>query len=76
MGDIICRRCGEPWDSYEVYHEFTHMEKRRFLEGLCCPCCKDKDVEDEPHDEEFISTALEETDDPDTVLDYMQGVLF
>jgi hypothetical protein len=40
MGDLICARCGEPWDSYGVFHgDMTEEEKRRFLHGEGCPSC-------------------------------------
>jgi len=41
MGDIICRRCGEPWDSWGVFHgDLTKEEVKKLLKGEGCPCCK------------------------------------
>jgi len=39
--DIICRKCGEPWDSYGVHHrmDMDEEEAQRFLRGEGCPCC-------------------------------------
>ena len=40
MGDILCRRCGEPWDAYGVTHgDMTALEARRFRAGKGCPVC-------------------------------------
>ena len=40
MADIRCRVCGEPWDSYGVYHGDMDDEGRQiFLAGKGCPCC-------------------------------------
>jgi len=39
-GDLICNRCGEPFDSYGVRHgDMTEEERERFLRGGGCPCC-------------------------------------
>lgn len=42
MGDMLCKICGEPWDSYGVRHDFTAAERVRFYNGKGCPCCKGK----------------------------------
>lgn len=41
QGDLICNRCGEPWDSYgvRVGGDMTNEERNRFLRGGGCPCC-------------------------------------
>jgi hypothetical protein len=44
MGDLICVRCGEPWDSYGITYargegDLTREEVRRFLNGEGCPSC-------------------------------------
>lgn len=71
MGDIFCSKCSEPWDSYEVYHEFEDWEKEKFLKGSGCPSCHfGQDVKGSlESDTKFRMSALEETDDPDAVLD-------
>ena len=46
-GDLVCNRCGEPWDVYGVMHgDMTKEEARRFLNGGGCPVCsrEDKDA--------------------------------
>lgn len=45
MQDIRCRRCGEPWEHYTVYHELSDWDdqpddaKEQFLSGKGCPTC-------------------------------------
>lgn len=40
MGDILCAKCGEPWDSYGVREgDMTKEEAARFRRGEGCPCC-------------------------------------
>jgi len=48
-GDLVCNRCGEPWDVYGVEHgDMTDEERQRFRAGEGCPCCprevRDADV--------------------------------
>lgn len=122
--DIICRRCGEPWDSTEF--DGVASEKSRFLRGVGCPSCNwgtscpacsgrgkrgnagcarchgtgryltaDRQWADCPcletappcarcngtgklpdegeHDEDFLRSALESTDDPDALFDLWEG---
>lgn len=46
MADLLCQRCGEPWDLYYVNHEMTDQERRDFHTGKACPsCCKTPDEE-------------------------------
>ena len=45
MGDLICVRCGEPWESYGITYargegDLTLEEIRRFLIGEGCPSCR------------------------------------
>lgn len=37
MADIICAKCGEPWDAYGVRN--GDPDAKRFLKGEGCPCC-------------------------------------
>lgn len=37
--DILCAKCGEPWDSYSVYHEMNSHEQAIFLRGQGCEAC-------------------------------------
>jgi hypothetical protein len=44
MADIICARCGEPWDSTGGLHpSHSDMEVEDYndlLQGAGCPCCR------------------------------------
>lgn len=51
--DLYCPRCGEPYDSYEVRHEFEPDERKAFFAGDGCPCCIGKPVAEKP----FIADA-------------------
>lgn len=48
MGDIHCKVCGEPWDSYGVHHheDMDAREANMLLSGRGCPSCKGKPVVD------------------------------
>ncbi len=73
MSDITCARCGEPWDAYEVFHEFEKNEKELFLSGDSCPCCAGKSIEpDSQIVEAWAESLLEATDDPDPLLDRIE----
>ena len=37
--DLLCIRCGEPWEEYFVRHEMTQEEQDTFWKGQGCPCC-------------------------------------
>ncbi|MDP3064135.1 MAG: hypothetical protein Q8O40_13135 [Chloroflexota bacterium] len=37
--DLLCQRCGEPYDQYHVRHEMTPQERNTFLDGKGCPSC-------------------------------------
>jgi hypothetical protein len=44
MSDILCRKCGEPWDSFGITcargeGDLTASEAVRFLKGKGCPSC-------------------------------------
>lgn len=54
MGDIYCKVCGEPWDSYGVHQslrpdgdgDMEPAEAKMLLSGRGCPGCKGKQVVD------------------------------
>lgn len=75
MGDMICKRCGEPWEAYEVRHEFTKREKIDFYNGTQCPTCKntpDRDIEYVPNDFEVMASRTESSDeDPIKLIDLL-----
>ena len=37
--DLICTRCGEPWDVYHVLHEEPEEFDRKGGLIRACPCC-------------------------------------
>jgi hypothetical protein len=44
MGDLICPKCGEPYESYGITYargegDLTLDEVKKFLEGAGCPSC-------------------------------------
>jgi hypothetical protein len=44
--DLICTRCGEPWDVYHVLHEEPEEFDRQGGLIRACPCCHGKEPED------------------------------
>lgn len=44
--DILCSRCGEPWETYYVQHDMIPQERDRFWAGKGCPCCEGKAEEE------------------------------
>ena len=40
--DIYCTWCGEPFDRLSLTDDFTEDERKDFLGGAGCPCCKGK----------------------------------
>ena len=64
MGDVICARCGEPWEYYYVMHEMGEFTKSQLLGGFRCPCCKGKHDSELPgkHSEEWMRSLADETD--------------
>ena len=43
MADIICRVCGEPWDStgglHHSHSDLTWWQYKQLIHGMGCPCC-------------------------------------
>lgn len=39
MGDLFCKKCGEPWDVGHVYEEMSEAEREILLKGEGCPSC-------------------------------------
>jgi len=37
--DILCTRCGEPWDIYSLVDDMAPEEARKLKAGKGCPCC-------------------------------------
>lgn len=42
--DLVCTRCGEPWDIHHVIHDAPEEFNREGGVILCCPCCQGKKV--------------------------------
>ena len=42
--DLLCTRCGEPWDVYSLTDDMTAEEATDFKAGRGCPCCKGKEI--------------------------------
>lgn len=65
--DIICRKCGEPWDAYGARHgDMTPGEYRAFIRGDGCPCCPDEaDPDGRDWTMEFLQSLEEATDGPE-----------
>ena len=38
--DILCTRCGEPWDVFSLVDDMSPEEAEELKAGRCCPCCK------------------------------------
>lgn len=37
--DILCTRCGEPWDVYSLVEDMSPKEAEDLKAGRGCPCC-------------------------------------
>ena len=37
--DILCTRCGEPWDVYSLTDDMSREEAAQLKAGDGCPCC-------------------------------------
>lgn len=68
MGDVTCRRCGEPWDYYGARHgDMEEEEYKDLIAGRCCPCCKNKKVQQDEEEKtermmQWIKSIDEGTD--------------
>ena len=51
--DILCTRCGEPWDVFSLTDDMSLEEAKALKAGLGCPCCVNKElcVKDIPCDQ-------------------------
>lgn len=56
--DLLCQRCGEPWDFFYITDEMTEEERRDFHAGRGCPCCRNKpdaDIHLSPRQQEAVT---------------------
>jgi len=69
--DIICVVCGEPYETYYVYHEMDATERDRLLSGKGCTSCKGIKPEGRTENDQFtaIGHNVLTSEDPDAVLD-------
>lgn len=40
--DLLCERCGEPWELDYIQFEMTDEERQKFHRGKGCPSCRNK----------------------------------
>ncbi len=57
--DIICTRCGEPWDVDYVRHEEPDEFERRGGVITVCPCCRNKPVKLSKETKERLAAVRE-----------------
>jgi len=38
--DLLCQRCGEPYEIFYITDEMTEEERKDFHAGRGCPCCR------------------------------------
>uniref|UniRef100_A0A6M3M6M9 Uncharacterized protein n=1 Tax=viral metagenome TaxID=1070528 RepID=A0A6M3M6M9_9ZZZZ len=41
--DILCTRCGEPWDVFSLVDDMSPEEAKDLKAGQGCPCCAEKE---------------------------------
>ena len=41
--DILCTRCGEPWDVFSLVDDMSPEEAKDLKAGHGCPCCVNKE---------------------------------
>jgi len=46
--DVYCQRCGEPYDVCSLTDDMNEQERQDFKKGVCCPCCKEKEITERP----------------------------
>lgn len=54
--DLLCQRCGEPWDA--CLDDLTEQEKADFHASRGCPCCRNKpdaDIHLSPRQQEAVT---------------------
>ena len=56
--DVLCERCGEPWDLDHVQHEMTPEERERFWCAEGCPACHGREVKPRDREAQAIQAAL------------------
>ena len=60
--DIVCTRCGEPWDMYYVLHEETQGFRRRGGRIDRCPVCPSEKPKHSKEESERLAAIREVAD--------------
>ena len=55
--DLLCERCGEPWDLLGMQDEWTESQRRYFNVGRGCPACGGREESEFAHRAEGTSFA-------------------
>ena len=59
--DLLCQRCGEPYEIFYITDEMTEEERRDFHAGTGCPsCCNkpDADLHLSPRQQEAVEIQM------------------
>ena len=75
MGDVYCRKCGEPWDFYYVTHEMKSTEQSDFVKGMCCPQCREKMNPEEQDRERALASIIESLNEIEGLVIHLDQVL-
>lgn len=79
MADIICKKCGEPWDYYGLKDgDVEPDEARRILAGEGCPCCdfgNNIGIGIRSHEYEHFSSLLRNSEDDEIIKAAWNGTL-
>lgn len=62
MGDLVCPRCGEPWELFYIQEEMTKEERSAFKSGKGCPSCINTKIDGKPYAMDALH-SLENTDE-------------
>jgi hypothetical protein len=75
VGDVYCRKCGEPWDFYYVTHEMIPTEQSDFVKGMCCPRCREKITPEEPDRERALASIIESLNEIEGLVIHLDQIL-
>jgi hypothetical protein len=73
--DILCAKCGEPWDLYTVLHDDPENFERRGSLILACPSCNGKRPKMSHEREEFLRQVAQLAQLCGTDIDGFAGML-
>ena len=72
--DLLCERCGEPWDRLSLTDDMTATERRRFFGGEGCPCCYGREKGFEERAERTSFARMAQSAFRDALGDDLDGV--